>query len=145
LYRKAIEHLSRTRVRVNLARAHLLYGEWLARQDRRTEAREQLETADTMLTEFGAAAFADRARQALRSTGAKLRKPVAATPTLLTDQESQVARLAADGLTNAEIGTRLFLSPHTVDWHLRKVYSKLGISSRKDISARLPDHATPPA
>jgi DNA-binding CsgD family transcriptional regulator len=145
LYRKAIEHLSRTRVRVNLARAHLLYGEWLARQDRRTDAREQLETADTMLTEFGADAFADRARQALRSTGAKLRKPVAATPTLLTDQESQVARLAADGLTNAEIGTRLFLSPHTVDWHLRKVYSKLGISSRKDISARLPDHATPPA
>jgi DNA-binding CsgD family transcriptional regulator len=141
LYRKAIGHLSRTRVRVNLARAHLLYGEWLVQQDRRTDAREQLETAHTMLVQFGADAFADRARQALQATGARVRRPVVATPTSLTDQESQIARLAADGLTNAEIGTRLFLSPHTVDWHLRKVFSKLGISSRKDIPARLPDHA----
>ncbi|MEV6283104.1 AAA family ATPase [Kribbella sp. NPDC051770] len=132
-YRQAITHLSQTRVRVHLARTHLLYGEWLARQPRRVDAREHLTTAHEMLTGFGADAYAERAGRALHATGAKLR-PRTATPTnALTSQESQIAHLAATGLTNAEIGTRLFLSPHTVDWHLRKIFSKLGITSRREI------------
>jgi DNA-binding CsgD family transcriptional regulator len=134
-YREAIARLSRTRVRINLARAHLLYGEWLAQQSRRTDAREQLTTAHDMLTSYGADAYAERARRAL---GTRLRPRTAPTSTALTPQEAQIAQLAATGLTNAEIGTRLFLSPHTVDWHLRKIFSKLGITSRREIPALHP-------
>jgi ATP/maltotriose-dependent transcriptional regulator MalT len=137
LYREGIERLSRTRVRVNLARAHLLYGEWLRNENRRVDARAQLEIAHDMLSEFGADAFADRARRALHATGAKARKRADATTPELTAQEAQIARLAGDGLTNAEIGARVFLSPHTVDWHLRKVFAKLGIASRREIPGML--------
>ncbi|GAA1619565.1 LuxR family transcriptional regulator [Kribbella sancticallisti] len=143
LYREAIERLSRTRVRVNLARAHLLYGEWLSRENRREDARTPLSVAHEMLSEIGADAFAERARRELQATGAKVRKRAAATHTALTAQEAQIARLATDGLTNPEIGARLFISPHTVDWHLRKVFSKLGITSRREIPTILPqDTAT---
>jgi DNA-binding CsgD family transcriptional regulator len=141
LYLEAIERLSRTRVRVNLARAHLLYGEWLRRENRRVDARRQLDTAYEMLTEVGADAFAERARRELRATGGTVRKRTVAMPISLTPQEEQIARLAADGLTNPEIGARLFLSAHTVEWHLRKVFSKLGISSRREISTVLSERA----
>lgn len=137
LFQEAIERLSRTRVRVHLARTHLLYGEWLRRENRRADSRAALSTAHEMLTQFGAEAYAERARRELQATGAKVRKRVAAVPTALTAQEQQIARLAGDGLTNPEIGTRLFLSPHTVEWHLRKVFTKLGISSRREISHAL--------
>jgi DNA-binding CsgD family transcriptional regulator len=141
LYREAIERLTRTKVRVNLARAHLLYGEWLRREKRRVDARAQLEIADEMLSRFGADAFAERARRALQAMGAKVRRRTAATSAALTAQETQIARLAGDGLTNAEIGARLFLSHHTVEWHLRKVFSKLGIASRREIPTMLPQGA----
>jgi DNA-binding CsgD family transcriptional regulator len=133
LYREAIEWLGRTRVRVELARARLLYGEWLRRENRRLDAREQLSTAHEMLTQLGAEAFAARARRELRATGATVRKRTGPTDTALTSQETQIARLAADGLTNPEIGAQLFLSRHTVEWHLRSVFSKLGIASRNEI------------
>ncbi|TDW84371.1 regulatory LuxR family protein [Kribbella pratensis] len=137
LYREAIDRLAQTRVRVTLARTHLLYGEWLQRKNRRVDARVQLTRAHEMLTQFGAGGFAERARRALRGTGAKVRERNVASRSALTAQEAQIAQLAGDGLTNPEIGARLFLSPHTVDWHLRKVYSKLGIASRKEIATRL--------
>jgi len=140
-YLEAIQRLSRTRVRVTLARAHLLYGEWLRRENRRVDARVQLSTADDMLTKFGAEAFAERARRELRATGATVHKRRVATQMTLTSQEEQIARLAGDGLTNPEIGARLFLSPHTVEWHLRTVFSKLGIASRREISTMLPQGA----
>ncbi|WP_328531379.1 AAA family ATPase [Nocardioides sp. NBC_00368] len=139
LYREGIERLSRTDVRVGLARTHLLYGEWLHREDRRRDARAQLGKAYELLTQFGAEAFAERARRELKATGATIRRRSAVSRTDLTAQEEQIARLAADGLTNPEIGARLFLSPHTIDWHLRKVYSKLGISSRREIVTALPE------
>ncbi|MEU9288191.1 AAA family ATPase [Streptomyces sp. NPDC048275] len=135
LYREAIDRLARTRVRVELARAHLLYGEWLRRENRRVDARAQLGVAHEMFSKIEAEAFAERARIELQATGAKVRKYTVATHTDLTRQEAQIARLAGEGLTNPEIGARLFLSPHTVEWHLRKVFSKLGISSRKEIRA----------
>jgi DNA-binding CsgD family transcriptional regulator len=141
LYREAIERLTRTRVRVGLARAHLLYGEWLRREDRRGDARVQLGTAHELLAQFGAEAFAERARRELQATGATVRKRSIVISTALTTQEKQIARLAGEGLTNPEIGTRLFLSPHTIEWHLRKVFSKLGISSRKEIATKLPQGA----
>ncbi|MGW7681692.1 LuxR C-terminal-related transcriptional regulator [Kribbella sp. NPDC054772] len=137
LYREAIDRLGRTRVRVNLARTHLLYGEWLHRANRRTDAREQLTTAYDMLSTFGADAFAERARRELAAAGTKVRERRVTKYLALTAQEEQIARLAGDGLTNPEIGARLFLSPHTVDWHLRKVFSKLGIASRREIAHRL--------
>ena len=140
-YREAIERLARTRVRLNLARAHLLYGEWLRRADRGADARAQLTTAHDMLSQFGADAFAERARRELQATGATIREPTVARRTALTAQESQIARLAGDGLTNHEIAARLFLSPHTIDWHLRKVFSKLGIASRREIATRLAEGA----
>ena len=137
LYREAIERLSRVKPRATLARAHLLYGEWLRREHRRVDAREQLRVAHTMLAEMGMEAFAERARRELLATGETVRKRTVETLDELTPQEVQVARLAADGRTNPEIGAQLFLSPRTVEWHLRKVFGKLGISSRKELRSAL--------
>jgi DNA-binding CsgD family transcriptional regulator len=130
LYREAIERLGRTRLRPELARAHLLYGEWLRREGRRVDAREQLRIAHEMLAGVGMDAFAERARRELQATGEKLRKRTVETRDELTPQERQIAGLARDGLSNPEIGARLFLSPRTVEWHLKKVFTKLRISSR---------------
>jgi len=139
LYLESIEHLTRTRVRPDLARAHLLYGEWLRRQRRRTESRGQLRTAHDMLEAMGMEAFADRARRELRATGETARKrTTAAGDAELTAHEAQIARLARDGLTNPEIGARLFLSPRTVQYHLGNVFAKLGISSRSQLDRYLP-------
>jgi DNA-binding CsgD family transcriptional regulator len=137
-YRESIERLSRTRVRTQLARAHLLYGEWLRRENRRAGAREQLRTAHEMLEAMGAEAFAERARRELLATGETVRKRVSETSDALTAQEAQVARLARDGLSNPEIGARLFISSRTVQYHLRKVFTKLGISSRSQLHQVLP-------
>ena len=139
LYREAIERLSRVKTRATLARAHLLYGEWLRREHRRVDAREQLRVAYTMLSEMGVEAFAERARRELQATGETVRKRTVETLDELTSQEAQVARLAADGQTNPEIGAQLFLSPRTVEWHLGKVFGKLGISSRKELRSALSD------
>jgi DNA-binding CsgD family transcriptional regulator len=133
LYSEAIERLARTRVRVELARAHLLYGEWLRREGRRVDARAQLRTAHEMLEDIGAEGFAERARRELMATGETVRKRTVATRDELTAQEAQIARLAGEGRTNPEIGAELFVSPRTVEWHLRKVFAKLGISSRKEL------------
>jgi len=134
LYRESIERLSRTRVRAALARAHLLYGEWLRRERRRTDAREQLRQSLELLEAMGMSGFADRARRELRATGASVRKrKVSAGGAALTAQENQIARLARDGLSNPEIGLRLFISPKTVQYHLSKVFTKLGITSRSQL------------
>jgi DNA-binding CsgD family transcriptional regulator len=137
-HRQAIDHLGRTRVRMELARAHLLYGEWLRREGRRTDAREQLRTAHEMFTTMGAEAFAERTRRELAASGAKARKRQDHTRDQLTPQEEQIARLAREGRTNQEIGAELYLSARTVEWHLRKVFTKLGISSRRDLYRALP-------
>jgi DNA-binding CsgD family transcriptional regulator len=137
LYREAIDRLSRTRLRPELARAHLLYGEWLRCENRRVDAREQLRAAHAMFSDIGMEAFAERARRELLATGETVRKRTVKTLDELTPQEAQVARLAADGQTNAEIGAQLFLSPRTVEWHLRKVFGKLGVSSRKQLRPAL--------
>jgi DNA-binding CsgD family transcriptional regulator len=135
LYQDSIRHLDRSRVRAELARAHLLYGEWLRRERRRTDAREQLRTACRMLEQMGMEAFADRARRELGATGETARKRTAtARNEELTGQEAQIARLARDGLSNPEIGTRLFISARTVQYHLGKVFGKLGIASRSQLS-----------
>jgi DNA-binding CsgD family transcriptional regulator len=139
LYQEAIERLSGTRVSEALARAHLLYGEWLRREGRRVDAREQLRIAHTMLADMGMEAFAERARRELLATGETVRKRSVNTLDELTPQEAQVARLAARGQTNTEIGAQLFLSPRTVEWHLRKVFGKLGVGSRKELRAELSD------
>ncbi|HEY6493626.1 MAG TPA: LuxR C-terminal-related transcriptional regulator, partial [Trebonia sp.] len=146
LYREAIDRLGRTRIRTALARAHLLYGEWLRRERRRAEARDQLRTAHGMLESMGIAAFADRARRELAAAGETVRGR--ATPLskagsggareLLTAQEWQVARLASEGLSNPEIGARLFISPRTVQYHLSNVFTKLGITSRSQLHGVLP-------
>jgi DNA-binding CsgD family transcriptional regulator len=142
LYREAIERLQRTRMRVDLARAHLLYGEWLRREDRRIDAREPLRAAHEMFMAMGAAAFAERARLEMLATGEKVRKPTVESRDELTAQERQIARLARDGLSNAEIASRMFISRHTVAYHLRKVFSKLGISSRNQLDRVLPGSAS---
>ena len=139
LYREAIEHLARTRVRVELARAHLVYGEWLRRENRRTDARQQLRTAHEMFVEMGVEGFAERSRHELLATGATARKRTEGTASTLTPQEAQIARLARDGLSNPEIGERLFISPRTVQYHLRKVFTKLDISSRNQLG-RIPSN-----
>jgi DNA-binding CsgD family transcriptional regulator len=133
LYREAISHLSGTRARVDLARAHLVYGEWLRRQKRRTDAREQLHEAYEMFASMGLDAFAERSARELHAMGVSAPATSRHTPAGLTAQEAQVARLARDGLSNADIGTRLFISPRTVEYHLRKVYTKLGITSRSSL------------
>ena len=138
LYREAIDRLSRTPLRPELARAHLLYGEWLRREGRRVDAREQLHTAHDMLATIGMQAFAERAHRELLATGEKVRKRAIETHGQLTPQEAHIAQLARAGLTNPEIGARLFLSARTVEWHLRKVFAKLGISSRRELRAALP-------
>jgi ATP/maltotriose-dependent transcriptional regulator MalT len=130
LYQEAIDRLGRTQLRPDLARAHLLYGEWLRRQDRRVDARHHLRTAYDMLVAIGMTAFAERARRELMATGEKVRKRTVEAPDDLTAQEALIARLARDGLSNPEISAQLFISTRTVEWHLRKVYAKLGVSSR---------------
>jgi DNA-binding CsgD family transcriptional regulator len=142
LYREAIERLSRTRLRMELARTHLVYGEWLRREHRRVDAREQLRIAHEMLASMGAEAFAARARRELLATGETVRKRTVETRGELTPQEAQIARLARDGLSNPEIGTRLFISPRTVQYHLRKVFLKLGIRSRNQLERVLPGEST---
>ena len=136
-YREAIDRLSRIRLRPELARAHLLYGEWLRREGRRLDAREQLRTAHDMLAGIGMEAFAERARRELIATGETVRKRSAETITALTAQEALIARLAGDGRTNPEIGAQLFLSARTVEWHLRRIFTKLGIGSRRELRAAL--------
>jgi DNA-binding CsgD family transcriptional regulator len=144
-YRESIEHLARTQVRAQLARAHLLYGEWLRRQGRRAEAREQLRTAHDMLDAMGMGAFAERARRELLATGETARKRTVEATVELTAQEAQVARLAREGLSNPEIGARLFISSRTVQYHLRKVFTKLDINSRGQLHRVLPgDTGTDP-
>jgi DNA-binding CsgD family transcriptional regulator len=135
LYREAIERFGRTRLRPELARSHLLYGEWLRREGRRSDAREQLRPAHQMFADMGMQAFAERARRELGATGETVRKRSTETRDELTPQEEQIARLVRDGLSNPEIGAQLFLSSRTVEWHLRKVYAKLGISSRRELWA----------
>jgi DNA-binding CsgD family transcriptional regulator len=138
LYLEAIDRLGRTGMRPDLARAHLLYGEWLRRQRRRGEARVQLRTAHGLLDAMGMEGFAARARHELRATGETARKRSVATMLQLTAQEAQIAWLARDGLSNPEIGGRLFLSPRTVQYHLGKVFTKLDITSRSDLRRILP-------
>jgi DNA-binding CsgD family transcriptional regulator len=139
LYREAIERLSHVTALSTLARARLLYGEWLRREHRRVDAREQLRAAHTLLSDMGMEAFAERARRELLATGETVRKRTVETLDQLTPQEVQVARLAAGGQTNPEIGAQLFLSVRTVEWHLTKVFGKLGISSRKQLRPALTD------
>ena len=139
LYREAIERLARSRVVVHSARAHLLYGEWLRRKNRRVDAREQLRTAHETFSRIGAEAFAERARRELLATGETVRKRTLEARDQLTAQEAQIARLAAQGHTNPEIGAQLFISARTVEYHLRKVFLKLDISSRKELRQALPD------
>jgi DNA-binding CsgD family transcriptional regulator len=139
LFLEAIDHLGRTRVRAELARAHLLYGEWLRRAGRRVDARRELTTAHEMFAAMGLAGFADRTRRELLATGATVRKRRPETRTDLTAQETQIATLARDGSSNTEIAAMLFVSPRTVEWHLRKVFTKLGISRRQQLRAALHD------
>jgi DNA-binding CsgD family transcriptional regulator len=138
LYRESVERLARSRAAVELARSRLLYGEWLRRENRRVDAREQLRAAHEMFSRMGAAAFAERARRELSATGETVRKRTVETVDELTTQEAQVARLAAQGRTNPEIGALLFISPRTVEYHLHKVFPKLGISSRRELRKALP-------
>ena len=137
LYRQAIERLARTRVRMELARAHLLYGEWLRRQRRRLDAREQLRHAHKLFTEFGMEAFAERARVELAATCEHARKRTVETRDDLTAQEAQISRLAAEGATNQAIADQLFISSSTVDYHLRKAFRKLGVKSRHQLEQHL--------
>ena len=141
-YREAVDRLSRTRLRPDLARAHLLYGEWLRRKGRRADARAQLRTAYDMCAAIGMEAFAERARRELLATGETVRRRTAGTHDQLTPQEAQIARLARAGLSNQEIGAQLFLSTRTVEWHLSKVFTKLEISSRRQLQRALPDRAS---
>jgi DNA-binding CsgD family transcriptional regulator len=137
LHLEAVERLARTRGLVHLARARLLYGEWLRRENRRVDARQQLRTAYELFSGIGADGFADRARHELLATGETVRRRTEDTRGVLTPQEAHIARLARDGLSNPEIGAQLFISPRTVQYHLRKVFLKLEINSRNQLG-RLP-------
>jgi DNA-binding CsgD family transcriptional regulator len=141
LYREAIDRFGRTQLRPELARSHLLYGEWLRREGRRVDAREQLRTAYEVFFVIGMEAFAERARRELNATGEKVRKRSPETSDELTPQEEQIARLARDGFSNPEIGGQLFISARTVEWHLRKVFTKLGVTSRRQLRTTLHDEA----
>jgi DNA-binding CsgD family transcriptional regulator len=143
-YREAIVRLGRTRVTTYQARTHLLYGEWLRRQRRRLDAREQLRTAHEMFLSMGAEAFAARAARELGATGEIARRRTVEISDQLTAQEAQIARLAGDGLSNAEIGARLFLSPRTVEYHMHKIFGKLEISSRHQLRRALPGEPVMP-
>jgi DNA-binding CsgD family transcriptional regulator len=138
LYREAIDRFGRARLRVDLARAHLVYGEWLRRQRRRRDARDQLGRAYQIFDSVGAAAFAERARIELRAADGHARQATVQTPNTLTAQEALIARLAGDGATNPQIAAQLFISPATVAYHLRKVFTKLGVSSRSQLAPALP-------
>jgi DNA-binding CsgD family transcriptional regulator len=138
LYREAIDRFARTRLRMELGRAHLVYGEWLRRQRRRRDARDQLASAHEIFDSAGAAAFAERARIELRATGGQARERAVETPDTLTAQEALIARLAGDGASNPEIAAQLFISPATVAYHLRKVFTKLGVSSRSQLAPAIP-------
>lgn len=142
-YREAIARLGRTRLRPELARAHLVYGEWLRRENRRVDARAELRVAHELLSEIGCTAFAERARRELLATGERVRKRTADTDDVLTAQEAAIARLARAGRTNPEIGEQLFISARTVEWHLRKVFGKLGIASRRELETVLDDPGCP--
>jgi ATP/maltotriose-dependent transcriptional regulator MalT len=144
-YREAIDRLGRTPLRPDLARAHLLYGEWLRHEDRQAEARQQLRTAHEMLGTMGMEAFAERARAELQATGEKVRKWAVEVRDDLTAQERQIAALARDGMSNPEIGARLFVSPRTVEWHLRNVFNKLGIRSRRQLPNAMAHRQQPTA
>jgi DNA-binding CsgD family transcriptional regulator len=146
-YREAIERLGRTRMRPAMARAHLVYGEWLRRENRRRDARAELRTAHDLFTTMGIEAFAERARHELLATGDTVRKRTVETASDLTAQEAHIARLAVEGRTNSEIGAQLFLSTRTVEWHLSKVYTKLGVGSRRELPRALASlsQADPPA
>jgi DNA-binding CsgD family transcriptional regulator len=137
LYLEAIQRLARTTMRLQLARSHLVYGEWLRRERRRVDAREQLRTAYELFVEFGVEAFAERARIELEATGGRARRRTMDTRDQLTPQETQIARLAAEGHTNREIGVRLFISASTVEYHLRKAFRKLNVKSRTQLEDRL--------
>jgi DNA-binding CsgD family transcriptional regulator len=143
LYREAIDRLGRTGMRPELARAHLLYGEWLRRQRRSVDARAELRTASQLLEAIGMEAFADRARRELLAAGGTARRRAVTAREELTAQEAQIARLAADGLSNQEIGVRLFLSPRTVQYHLSKVFAKLDVTSRTQLSRVLSGRLDP--
>jgi ATP/maltotriose-dependent transcriptional regulator MalT len=132
-YQEAIHRLGRTRLRPHLARARLVYGEWLRRENRRVDARAELRAAHQLFESIGMEAFAERARTELQATGERVRQRTAGTRDVLTPQERQIAQLARDGLSNPEIGAQLFLSPRTVEWHLRKVFGKLGVRSRREL------------
>jgi ATP/maltotriose-dependent transcriptional regulator MalT len=142
-YREAIDRLGRTQLRPELARAHLLYGEWLRRENRRADARAQLRTAHQMLDVMGMEAFAERAGYELRATGETIRKRTPLAPSMLTPQEAYIAGLAREGRSNPEIGAQLFLSARTVEWHLRNVFAKLGITSRRQLQTALPEDSRP--
>jgi DNA-binding CsgD family transcriptional regulator len=133
-YRKSVEQLGQTRIRAELGRSHLLYGEWLRRQRRRRDARDQLGRAYEIFHSIGAAAFAERARIELRASGGQAREGDVATPDTLTAQEALIARLAGDGASNPEIAAQLFISRATVAYHLRKVFTKLDVSSRSQLA-----------
>jgi DNA-binding CsgD family transcriptional regulator len=133
----------RTPLRPDLAWAHLLYGEWLRRETRRVDARQQLHAAYNLFTAIGAEAFAERARRELLATGEKVRKREVDTRSQLTPQEEHIIRLARDGRTNREIAAELFISTRTVEWHLRKVFAKLGIASRRDLHDTVPPRSQP--
>jgi len=137
LYREAIERLGRTGLRPDLGRAHLLFGEWLRRENRRIEARAELRIAHESLADLGVAAFAERARRELLASGERARERAVETAGALTGQEALIARLARDGSTNPEIGAQLFISARTVEWHLRKVFTKLGIGSRRELAGAM--------
>jgi DNA-binding CsgD family transcriptional regulator len=142
LYCEAIEHLTRTAASVELARAHLLYGEWLNHEGRGADARDQLHSAYAMFAATGVEAFAARAARELASSGEAVGKHAVQRHDDLTPQEAQIARLASEGLSNAEIGARMFISSRTVQYHLRKVFTKLGISSRTQLERALPGDAS---